>query len=1062
MQKWRLGIDLGSNSIGLAGLTLNDTLEATGLIDMGVRIFSDGRNPKDKQSLAAMRRGPRGMRRNRDRALVRNARYLRELQSLGLMPKQSDPPTDSEISERKALENLDPYVLRARGLDEELAPYELGRALFHLKRRGFKSNRKTDGGDEDSGKIRTATAKTRAALKDAGARTIGEWLGRPRLQQMEHNSALPKGTRKPMPQARTRLRGTGAKAYYDFYPTRDMILDEFDLLWDSQKRWHPQLLKDSAHQMLRETLGWQWPLKPQPVGKCRIDPTQERAPRALPSIQRLRIYQELNNLEVQTAGEPWQRITLEQRDILAEKALRQTKLGFDQMRKWLKLPPESHFNLESEKRKHLDGDLTNAKLKSDKFWGPEWCDLPLQTQDEIVRKLLDTESEAELIAWLMTTQSLPEDRAIAVSRAGLPQGHGAFCFEVSQNILSVLDSNLITYDKAVVHAGYESHSIFEDGEIFDRGLPYYGKVLERSVAFGSGDPADIDEKQYGKIANPTVHVALNQLRHVVNDLIKRFGPPAQIVIELARQLPLSAQGQRDLEREQRDNQSANEERRKLLAEHKQHDTYANRLRLRLWEELNRDEPLDRRCVFTGEQISIAKLFSDEVEIEHLLPFSRTLDDSPANKTISMRHANRDKGRKSPYEAFANSPGEYDWDEIITRAEGLPNNKKWRFSPDAMERYETGERDFLARQLTDTQYIARLATAYLKKTGADVWVTPGRLTSDIRWALGLDSVLPGHNQQDTGNPAKNRLDHRHHAVDALVVALTDRKLLQSAATAAARAEERHHHRLLADMEDPWPTFRDDVVRCVENIVVSHKPDHGVQGALHNETAYGIVDPDADTNAVQDVVHRVPIDSFKKRADLERIRDDVLRTYFLEHTTDLPDKELGKTLLELGNAMIPPVRRVRIVERLNVIPISDPAGIPFKGYKGDANYCYDIFMGAKNKWTGRIISRFDANQVSFDPGSKTSTGGEPLIMRLRVNDMLEVDGDTGRQIMRIVKMSDNKITMAGHQESGSLKSRDSDKGDPFKYLTVSPGSLQHRTARMVYVSPSGRIRHIGNLS
>lgn len=110
MQKWRLGIDLGSNSIGLAGLTLNDTLEATGLIDMGVRIFSDGRNPKDKQSLAAMRRGPRGMRRNRDRALVRNARYLRELQSLGLMPKQSDPPTDSEISERKALENLDPYL----------------------------------------------------------------------------------------------------------------------------------------------------------------------------------------------------------------------------------------------------------------------------------------------------------------------------------------------------------------------------------------------------------------------------------------------------------------------------------------------------------------------------------------------------------------------------------------------------------------------------------------------------------------------------------------------------------------------------------------------------------------------------------------------------------------------------------------------------------------------------------------------------------------------------------------------------------------------------------------
>lgn len=1064
MSKWRLGLDLGTNSIGIAALSLQDRngkYEISGLLDMGVRIFSDGRNPKDKQSLAAMRRGPRGMRRNRDRALNRNARFLQELQSFGLLPRQSSPPTDQETAELRALEALDPYILRAKGLDEKLTLHQLGRALFHLKRRGFKSNRKTGGADQENGKIREGARRTRARLEEAGCRTLGEWLGRIRLGRLAENQKLAKGKRLPLPQARTRLRGTGAKAYYDFYPTREMILEEFDLLWESQKRWHPALLMDTAYRALRETLGWQWPLKAQPVGKCRLDPTQERAPRALPSVQRLRIFQELNHLEVQIPGEPWRKISMSERDILAVKALGQPQLKFDVMRTWLKLPADARFNLESEKRKHLDGDLTAAKLANVKVWGKAWRDLPLATQEEVVIRLLNQEDETALVSWLMDEYGLDRERALNVSRAGLPAGHGAFCADVSRNVLSALESDIVTYDRAVVLAGYDSHSLFDDGEIFDK-LPYYGKVLERHVAFGSGKPSDPDEIRYGKIANPTVHVALNQLRRVVNDLIRRFGPPAEIVVELARDLPLSAQGKRDLERRQKDNQAANDKRRALLAEHGQPDTYGNRLRVRLWEELNPDSPLDRRCVFTGEQISIARLFSDEVEIEHLLPRSRTLDDSPANKTVSTRRANRVKGRQSPYEAFSHNPEDFDWDEIAARASDLPLNKRWRFSPDAMDRYESEERDFLARQLTDTQYISRLATSYLKRIGADVWVTPGRLTADLRWSLGLDSILPGHNLEEPGNPVKNRLDHRHHAVDALVVGLTDRRLLQQAATRAAQNEEKHLSRFLPDLDEPWPGFRDDVAAYVGKIVVSHKPDHGVEGALHNDTAYGLIDMEPDAKGVRQVVHRVPLDSFKKRSNLDDIRDPQLRDYFLSQTENIADKELGKTLVQLGETLSPPVRRVRICERLNVIPIGGASGQPFKAYKGDANYCYDIFVGTRGTWTGRVVSRLEANQKDFHANAAKSTGGEPLLMRLRVNDMLELDDAGQRPIMRVVKLSTGNLTLAAHQEAGSLKTRNSDKGDNFKYVSVAPSSLQTRNAKLIVVSPSGAMLHRGNLS
>ncbi|WP_425406191.1 type II CRISPR RNA-guided endonuclease Cas9 [Hwanghaeella sp.] len=1062
MNTWRLGIDLGTNSIGVAALTLDREKRVSGLLDLGVRIFSDGRNPKDKQSLAAKRRVPRGMRRTRDRAKNRNARYLRELQEFGLMPIQSCPPTKEEQALRATLEAKDPYILRTKALDERLEPFEIGRALFHLKRRGFKSNRKTDGGDEDNGKIRDAARRTRELLEEAGARTLGEWLGRSRLEVVAENECRRKGERVPSPQVRTRLRGTGAKAHYYFYPTRDMILDEFDLLWKAQKEWHEELLTDDAYNTLRETLSWQWPLKAQPVGKCRLEPTKERAPRALPSVQHLRIFQDLNHLEIQMPGAPWRKITKEERDVLAAKALKQSKCEFEKMRSWLKLPKNARFNFESERRKHLDGDLTAAKIRSNKFWGKGWDDLSLDVQNAVVHRLLNQEDEAVLIRWLRQEHGLSEETATAVSRASLPSGHGAFCIEVSERLLKELTADVVAYDEAVRRAGYDSHSAFENETSPSGRLPYYGKVLERHVAFGSGDPGDSDEKRYGKIANPTVHVALNQLRHVVNDLIGRFGRPTQIVVEVARQLPLSGQGQRDLERQQKDNQKTNDQRREILAKQGIADSYANRLRLRLWEELNRDDPLDRRCVFTGEQISIARLFSDEVEIEHLLPFSRTLDDSPANKTVSMRSANRIKGRQSPYEAFAHSPQGFDWAAILARSENLPGNKRWRFSPDAMERYENGDRDFLARQLVDTQYIARVAKDYLDVTGADVWVTPGKLTSDLRWALGLDSVLPGHNAEETGNVSKNRLDHRHHAVDALVVALTDRRLLQQAATLSGRREAENHFRLLPNLGDPWPGFRDDVRSCVDNIVVSHKPDHGVQGALHNDTAYGLLDPKAEPNGVRDVVHRVPLDSFKKRKDLERIRDDVLRDYFLRNTHSVADKDLGNVLVELGESLRPPVRRVRIVERLNVIPIRDDAGEAYKAYKGDANYCYDIFTDQKGRWTGRVISRFEANQEGFNPANRYSTDGEPLVMRLRVNDMLELENDGARQIMRIVKLASGKITLAAHHEAGSLKARDADKNDPFKYLTLSPSSLQLRNGRTVHSSPSGVIRHKGNLS
>src|SRR5206468_933445 len=112
----------------------------------------------------------------------------------------------------------------------------------------------------------------------------------------------------------------------------------------------------------------------------------------------------------------------------------------------------------------------------------------------------------------------------------------------------------------------------------------------------------------------------------------------------------------------------------------------NLLKMRLWEELNPRDPLDRKCVYTGEQIGLERLLSEAVDIDHILPFSMSLDDSAANKIVCVRYANRHKRRETPFQAFGSSPTlnghAYRWDDIAARAANLPRNKRWRFDKDA--------------------------------------------------------------------------------------------------------------------------------------------------------------------------------------------------------------------------------------------------------------------------------------------------------------------------------------------------------------------------------------------
>lgn len=1019
--KYRLALDMGSTSLGWAILRLNgDTPPSPiAVIKAGVRIFSDGRNPKDGSSLAVTRREARAMRRRRDRLLKRKARMMRALIEHGFFP--------ADETARKALVTLGPYSLRAKGLDEALKPEEFARALFHInQRRGFKSNRKTDKKENDSGALKTAIKQLQAAIDATGAegkpRTVGELL--------HHRDLAGQTVRARYRQHRVEKEDgkTRIDKSYDLYIDRAMIEAEFDALWAMQFSVNPHLFNEKARADLKDCLLFQRPLKPVKPGRCTLLPDEERAPLALPSQQRFRIYQEVNHLYVLQEGLKEQALSLEQRDRLVDALERNSKRSFTQIKKLLGLGGAVQFSLEDAKRQELKGNTSSAILSRKEHFGEAWWGFSAEQQDAIVTQLVAEENESKLIRWLETITGVDEARAEAIASAALPEGYGSLSAKALARILPELRRGVVTYDKAVLAAGFDHHSHISHaatGEILPE-LPYYGEFLRRHVGFGTGKLSDPPEKRFGRIANPTVHIGLNQVRLVVNALIKRYGHPSEVIVEVARDLKQNQEQRKEDNERQAKNQRRNERLRAqaaaVLRTVPERVRHADIQKFILWEELSFD-PADRRCPYSGVQISAQMVLGDQVEVEHILPFSKTLDDSLNNKTVAMRQANRIKGNRTPWEARADFEA-HGWPvaAMLDRAEQMPKNKRYRFGEDGYQKWRR-EEDFLARALNDTRYLSRVAREYLSLICPQATrVIPGQMTAMLRAKFGLNHILGLDGE-------KNRNDHRHHAVDACVIAVTDHGMLQRFAEASASARDKQLNRLVENMPLPWGTdddkrFLRSVKRAIEAIWVSHKPDHGHEGAMHNDTAYALLG-----NGMVSV--RKTVDGLRQK-----------------ETAALKVIEFSGSNASGRHGMLP-----------------DGSPKPYKGYKGDSNYCIEIVRNEQGKWEGEVISTFEAYQLVRMHGlarlrhPSLSISGKPLVMRLINDDMVRLELDDGTRTLRVAKIGGNKqVFMAPHNEA-NVDARNRDKDDAFQYVSKMAGSFQKARARRVTITQTGELRDPG---
>jgi len=1037
-----LGLDVGVQGVGWAVIDLDDQGQPLGVRRTGVRCFDSGVGSETEfekgvdEPPSTKRRQARQQRRQLWRRAQRQRRVFRALQEAGLLPP--GPPTP--VSRDKILRTLDadlaiqfgsledriaahllPYRLRALALDTPLPPYALGRAFYHLaQRRGFLSNKKALKEEKEAGEVKKGIAELQEEMNRAGARALGEYF----------SSLDPE-------QRRIRNRWTA----------RQMYLDEFDRVWEAQSRYHPRLT-DELKTKVRRAIFFQRPLKSQKglIGRCELEPRHRRAPLASLLAQRFRYWQKINDLEVIQPDGVVRPLSPEERHKLAHFLETQAEATFARIRKLLDLkkPKGSQedfaFNLERGGEKRILGNRTAAKMAA--VLGQRWAAMDDEDKRRLVNEILSFEKEAPLARRLVRAWNLDEPTAAQLAALDFEPGYAALSARAIRKLLPLMQREGMRFATARKQV--------------------YGDHLLGTRAYDALPPV---AKAIPSLRNPAVCRALTEVRKVVNALVRAYGKPAMVRIELARDMKRGRKQRKETWQAMRENERCRLDARKLLQDHGiQEPRPADILKVLLAEECNWE------CPYTGKAISMDALIGSQpqFDVEHIIPFSRSLDNSFLNKTLCYHEENRNvKQNRTPFEAYGGD--EQRWHEILQRVRRFRGSA----AESKLRKFQLRQlpADFTNRHLNDTRYASRLAADYLAllyggRVDANgrqrVQVGTGATTGFLRDEWGLNAIL-GDNDE------KERADHRHHAIDAVVIALTGPGTVQALTRAALRAKELGR-RLFVPLDPPWAdrdSFLRDVRASVEAITVSYRVDRKVSGQLHEESNYSKPHMTVDNkgNLVEHRHIRKPLKDMSVE-EVEAIVDDRVRKLVQEKLRQLgqePKKafadEANHPYFTTADGRLVPIHKARIRKTVATITVGPPQ-CPRHVAPG-LNHHIEILAvrdpaGAVTHWEGELVSLFEA--------ARRVKAGEPVVRRnhgpnkdflfsLAKGEYVEMELQPGkRQLFRVTVISAKQIEFRLHHDARPTMLL---RKTPGARVIRSPGSLFKAKARKVAVDPLGNV-------
>jgi CRISPR-associated endonuclease Csn1 len=985
-----LGLDLGVSSLGWALLELNRaTQEPIGVRALGVRIFPAGVDGDvesgREESRGVKRRDRRLQRRQLWRRARRDASVFHALQSAGLLPPGNgrDPESrhallltlDAQIAqalrgtgvpEMQLGERL-LHTLRARALDVEVPAFFVGRALYHLgQRRGFLSNRIVDANeldapaDDDLGKVKGGIKSLADEMAEAKARTLGEYLA-------------------------TRSSDEGVRRRYT---ARQMLKDEFAAIWEAQQPHHAIVMTDVLRDAIHRAILRQRPLKSQRhlVARCELEPKQRRAMIADPLYQEFRILQKVNDLRVELSEFETRGLSSDERVKLVEALTNATELTFAAIRKLLTLPKSSKFNLERGGEKRLIGNRTRVRLHT--ALGDHLAGLPSADHERLISLLLFCDKEETIRRVGVQYLGLDAEKAHYLSLTTLEPGTAA----LSRRALRKLNARM------------------RDGIAFATAKAQEYPALPVTARNDLPPVATVVRS----LRNPAVLRTLTELRHVVNAIVKRYGTPDLVRIELARDMKRPRKVRQEMSKTMREREA---ERTHASSQIEKdlgitHASRADIERYLLWKECN------CTCPYTGQRIGLSDLIGTNptVDVEHIIPYAVSLDDSFANKTLCIAGENRNvKRRQSPWEAYS---GDADrWNEILSRVDQFRGTAARRKKQ--LFRMETIPSEFADRQLNDTRHASVLAQDYVgllyggavDSTGRRrVQASSGGITAHVRRAFNLSQLLGGDGE-------KTRSDHRHHAVDAVAIAATTPYIVELLQTAARRASARPGR--TPKLPEITDGMRDAVGGQLAEVLVSHRRPSG-DGALHDESLYGQL-PDGSTVIRKSVLAL-------NRAAIDDIVDPVVRTRVL---AAVGDGDPAKVFANENWPTMPsgiPIKRVRIRKSDKLVPVG--TGPRQRLVKPNGNSHLELFISDKgDKLQWRIVSRLDAYRRRATDGSSEDrtppADGWRFLTTLRVGELLEREvarSETDEtEVLILENISKDQIELKLHRDARTAAER-----------------------------------------
>ena len=846
-----------------------------------------------------------------------------------------------------------PYFLRARSLDQALTEHELGRALYHLaQRRGFLSNRaggKKDDAEKRS-KVKGSIKGLRAAIEAAGKRTLGEYMASldPRVTSIRN---------KP--------------EFSDHYTHRSMYLDEFNLIWDAQQPFHSGILSAQFRAKLHHAMFHQRPLKDQSnlVGQCELEPEEKRAPLRLLDAQRFRVLGFVNNLRVGLDDGNTRTLSANERALLLDLCEKSEKLSIPAARRALGFAKTSKFTIEEGGEKNVPVNLVAGRLRA--VLGDWWDNLTTEAKADLVEDVGDgkrckTDEELELCArekWCLAPEIAEE-----LSKVRLPDAYGRYSLKALRELLPALEKGLNVEEAIRSHPQYlESRKVAEPLPL----LPPVKDVL-------------------GEIRNPAVLRSLTEMRKTVNAIVRRYGKPEFIQVELARDLKRSKK-ERQLET------GRNRDREKLrqlaVEELQRHDSvrYSNPRGTDIEKYLLAMES-NWHCPYTDRKYGFVDVFGEHpsVDVEHIIPRSRSLDDSYLNKVLAYRSANMEKGNRTPHEWLHESDVER-YDRMIALVNGFDSRfevgrKLRRFSMELSEP-DSLLAEFTQRQLQETRYASKLACRYLgvlyggevdAEGNRRVFACAGQVTAKLRKAWDLNQIL-----NPVGKPEKSRDDHRHHAVDALTIALTSSKMVRDLANAAGEADRLFRRKIILPV--PWVDFAEAARMSIEAIQVSHRPARKLAGPLHKDTLYSrprkyAVEIDKKGTPVEkEYVHlRVPVVKLGTRAAAEVIVDVRVREAVMAKAEELGGGgnkfQNNWPVLHTRHGGSVPIKRVRVREVKSVVPIGKQGRERFVSSGSNHHAAIVAEMDTKDS-----VKRYVFSTVTMLEAFERKRQGLPVVQR-----------------------------------------------------------------------------------